>query len=233
MKSRMDNDIKKKLKIEKQKVGNWGHLVKARVDIVLKYAGRRILDVGCSSGAYVRLLRNKGYEAYGLDLLPDKEWQDEYKTIFQIGDICCLPYKDDSFDTVIAFEVLEHVENVNFALEELHRVCRNNIIISVPNCFQQQVFKVSGLAYHHWIDRTHVQFFTENTLKDILTKNGFSIEVLKYINPVIPEILFLSSWRFPMKIARFIGHLAVKVPLRKKYYMTLLVAAYKNKKRSN
>jgi len=73
MKSGIDNDIKKKLEIEKQKVGSWGHLVKARVDIVLKYAGRRILDVGCSSGAYVRLLRNKGYEAYGLDLLPDKK----------------------------------------------------------------------------------------------------------------------------------------------------------------
>ena len=122
------------------------------------------------------------------------------------------------------------MENVNLALKELHRVCRNNIIISVPNCFQQKVFKASGLAYHHWIDRTHVQFFTENTLKDILTKNGFSIEVLKYINPVMPEVLFLSSWRFPMKLARFIGRLAVKISLRKQYYMTLLVVAYTNKK---
>lgn len=226
------NDEKKQLEIEKQKVGSWGHLVKARVDIVLKYAGMRILDVGCSSGAYVRLLRNKGHEAYGFDLLPDKKWQDEYRSIFQIGDIYCLPYKDDSFDTVIAFEVLEHIENVNLTLKELHRVCKKNIIISVPNCFQPKVFQASGLAYHHWIDRTHKQFFNENMFKNVLNKNGSSMQKIKYINPIIPEILVLLSWYFPTKSTHFIEYLANKMPSRKKYHMTLLLVAYKNKKRS-
>ncbi len=224
------NNKRKQLELEKQNIGSWGHLVKARTDTILNYTGKRSLDVGCSSGAYVYLLRNKGYEAYGLDLLPDKKWHDN---IFKVGDICCLPYKDDSFDTVIAFEILEHVENINLALSELYRVCRKNIIISVPNCSQPEVFRESGLAYHHWIDRTHVQFFTEDTLKDILNKNGFSIEMLKYINPIIPEILFLSSWHIPVKLIRLIVRLVVKIRLREKYHMTLLIVASKNNERDS
>lgn len=228
----MDNNVKKHLSIEKQKIGTWGHLVKSRIDITLEYAGKRVLDVGCSSGAYVRFLRERGYKAYGLDLLPEEKWQGEYESCFQVGDICCLPYKDDSFDTIIAFEVLEHIENINLALKELHRVCKNNIIISVPNCFQPKVFQASGLAYHHWIDRTHKQFFNKNLLKNMLNKKGFSMQKIKYINPIIPEILVLSSWHIPTKLTYFIGQLANKFPFKKKYYMTLLVAAYKNKKGS-
>jgi len=129
----MDSNIKEQLEVERRKVGSWGHLVKSRVDITLKYADKRILDVGCSNGAYVRLLRGRGYDAYGLDLLPDKEWRGEYKSYFQVGDICHLPYKDNSFDTIIAFEVLEHVENVKSCLKELYRVCRKNIIIFFGN----------------------------------------------------------------------------------------------------
>lgn len=222
------NNKKKQLELEKQNIGSWGHLVKERINQVLNYAGKRILDVGCSNGAYVNFLRNKGYVAYGLDFLPDDKWEDD---IFQVGDVCCLPYKNASFDTVIAFEILEHVGNINLALSELYRVCRKNIIISVPNCSQPKIFRASGLAYHHWIDRTHVQFFTEDILKDILNKNGFSIEILKYINPIIPEILFLSSWHIPVKLIRLIVRLLVKIRLREKYYMTLLIVASKNNER--
>ena len=224
------NNKRNQLELEKQNIGSWGHLVKARINQVLNCAGKRILDVGCSNGAYVNFLLNKGYDAYGLDFLVDDKWEND---VFQVGDVCCLPYKDASFDTVIAFEILEHVENINLALSELYRVCRKNIIISVPNCSQPEVFRKSGLAYHHWIDRTHVQFFTEDTLKDILNKNGFSIEMLKYINPIIPEILFLSSWHIPVKIIRLIVRLVVKIRLRKKYYMTLLIVASKNNERNS
>lgn len=137
------------LKTEKQKIGTWGHLVKARKNMVLRYAGKKILDAGCSSGAYVQYLCERCYDAYGFDLLLDEKWQGKYKLRFQIADIRQIPYKDNSFDTVIAFEVLEHLDNVELALRELYRVTSDNIIISVPNCSQPKCFQKSRLAFHH------------------------------------------------------------------------------------
>jgi ubiquinone/menaquinone biosynthesis C-methylase UbiE len=51
-----------------------------------------------------------------------------------IADIRDLPFVDASFDTVIAFEVLEHIpwDQVEKALAELHRVTKRYVIISIP-----------------------------------------------------------------------------------------------------
>ncbi len=215
---------KKELAEERQRIRSWGQLVQARVDAVFAYAGERVLDAGCSGGAYVRLLRERGYTAYGIDLLPEGKWN----AFFLAGDIVDLPFKDESFDTVIAFEVLEHLKEVDSAIKEFYRVCKKNIIVSVPNCSQPRIFQESGLTYHHWRDRTHVQFFTEDTLKRVLSENGFSVDHVQYINPIIPELLFFSSWRVPLKAAHFVSQIATKMPLRQTFHMTILAVASKS-----
>lgn len=221
---------KKELAEERQRIGSWGQLVQARVDAVFAHAGERILDAGCSGGAYVCLLRERGYSAYGMDLLSEEgKWNTMW---FLAGDSVNLPFKNESFDTVIAFEVLEHLKEVDSAIKEFYRVCKKNIIVSVPNCSQPRIFQESGLTYHHWRDRTHVQFFTEDTLKRVLFKNGFSVDLLQYINPVIPELLFLSSWRVPLKVAHFVSQIATKMPLRRTFHMTILAVASKNHKKA-
>ena len=198
-----------------------------RIKVVETYSGNKVLDVGCSTGSYVVYLNEKGYDAYGCDILRHKEWNGRLKTRFRIADITKLPYKDKSFDTVLAFEVLEHLGDVDIALKELHRVTRKNIIISVPNCLQPPIFKQSGLAFHHWTDRTHKQFFTDETLRKIIEGNGFKITRLKFINPVAPELLALSGWKIHNRVTFYLGRFFNKLPFRKKYYMTLLVVAGK------
>ena len=225
-----NNDYIKKLKEEKKIINTWGRLVNFRVKAIKKYAGRKILDAGCSTGIYVKYLSEHNYEAYGIDSLPDENWKGKLESHFKAGDICNLPYENNFFDTVMAFEVLEHVEDANKALKELYRVTGNNIIISVPNCFQSEAFKQSGFSFYHWSDRSHIQTFTQETLKRILEKSGFSVNIISCVNPVFPEILILSSWYIPIKLSRFIARIANKMPLRKKYYMTLLAVASKNQK---
>ena len=48
------------------------------------------------------------------------------------GDATTLPFPDDSFDLVLAIEVLEHVPGPEAALSELARVCSGTFVASVP-----------------------------------------------------------------------------------------------------
>jgi SAM-dependent methyltransferase len=95
-----------------------------------------ILDVGCGTGATMCFLDHYG-RAYGMDI-------SETALCF------CLPFADDSFSLITAFDVLYHREVVDdlTALREFHRVCKKggSVLISEP-AFD---FLWSGhdLAYH-------------------------------------------------------------------------------------
>jgi SAM-dependent methyltransferase len=224
-------DTIQQLRVARDKIGSWGHLNKARLKAVLEFAGEQILDAGCSTGAYVNYLCARGYNAYGLDLLRANEWEGgESAYRFMIGDLCGTPYRDNSFDSVLAFEILEHIKHIDSALGELHRITKRNIVLSVPNCETPLVLRKSGLTFHHWVDRTHYQAFTEDTLRSVLVRNAFRVDMIKRINPIKPEVLFLESWRLPIKLAVLIGRAANKLPLKKKYYMTILAVASKGAK---
>lgn len=105
-------------------------------------SSQKILDIGAGRGYMAQKLgdqcRKEGVDPKNVitacDLFPDN---------FEYNEIPCdklkfiskLPYKDKSFDTVYAIEVLEHVRNPYDFIDEMFRVLKNNgiAIISVPN----------------------------------------------------------------------------------------------------
>jgi SAM-dependent methyltransferase len=219
---------KKDLLEEKERIGTWGEINLSRLDLVLKHGGRKILDVGCATGSYVRFLLARGYDAYGLDLLPSKHWTSLPEGRLRQGDIQKIPFSDGEFDTVMAFEVLEHTENVDNAIVELRRVVRKSIILSVPDCERLEVFKESGLAYYHWTDRTHVHFFTAKTLRKKLEEHGLLVRYLDRINPVRPELLFLEGLSFLGFFRRWLARWAKSLPFKRPFRMTLVAVAEKS-----
>lgn len=46
-----------------------------------------------------------------------------------------IPFDDSSFDVVFALDVLEHLENIHFLIEEIKRVAKKEIIIAIPNLY--------------------------------------------------------------------------------------------------
>lgn len=221
---------KQRLIEARENFASWGKLNPDRLEVVLKYAGRKILDIGCSSGEYVRSLLQKSYDAYGLDLFPSPEWSGPLKQKCQVGDVLRLPYPDNSFDTVLLFEILEHVDNPAKALAEVWRVTADKAIISVPDATLYPLFQEAGLTFFHWTDRSHVNFFTPQTIQEELRRSNFAIELFKQINPVYPEIIFWENFRIPPFIRKIFLKITRNFPWRKKYYMTLLVVAKKQKK---
>jgi len=206
----------------------WGRINQQRLRFITKYAGHTILDVGCARGEYVAFLNERGHQVFGVDLLTHQEWQQVRPQFFIRGDAPCLPFPDQSFDTLLAFEILEHIPKPDLAVQEFSRVSRKNLIISVPDCAKNEDLLRAGLVYTHWLDLSHCNFFIQETLSRILEDNGFRVEVLTYINPILPDFIPLRSWQIPYNLAFHLSRLMARLPLRKQYRMTILAVASRN-----
>lgn len=86
-----------------------------------------LLEIGVGNKTVSNYIANKGIKITTCDI-------DEKLNPDKIGDITTLPFSDNEFNTVTAFEVLEHLslDQVPLALKELHRVCAKYAIISIP-----------------------------------------------------------------------------------------------------
>ncbi|MET0146468.1 MAG: class I SAM-dependent methyltransferase [Ilumatobacteraceae bacterium] len=105
-------------------------------DLLAGLAPRRILEIGAGEGHVMTRLRERfsGVPLVGVDL-PDDALSDQWREqglACMFGDAMTLPFPDDSFDLVLAIEVLEHVALPDTALAELSRVCSGAFIGSVP-----------------------------------------------------------------------------------------------------
>jgi SAM-dependent methyltransferase len=211
--------------LKKVRIESWGKINLHRLRAVLKHGGHTILDVGCSTGAYVAYLNTDGYHACGIDLLADASWTQTEDRRYLIGTAPALPFPSQAFDTVTAFEVLEHIPEPDTVLTEFRRVCRQNIILSVPDCETPADILRAGLIYAHWRDRTHCNFFTQDSLGGVLGQAGFQVESITRINPILPDFVALRSLHVPFNLAYFVSRVLRRVPFRRQYSMTLLAIA--------
>lgn len=136
------------------------------------YAGKTILDIGCGHGVYGKELLKKGYEYTGIEV--NEDYAAEARKYLNVLHMRAekLVFPDKSFDTVIMLEVLEHLEDPYTALSEIKRVTRKNLVVSVPNIDPMVNCVEYNLVMHHFMDHTHVNFFTPGMLERFL-KNYF------------------------------------------------------------
>lgn len=106
-----------------------------RVSWLKSMAHGSILEVGCSWGFVTAWT---GAQA-GVDINPANIELARLlapETDFQVADALQLPYEDQSFDTVMLPEVLEHLDfpqGVELAIKEACRVARDRILITMPD----------------------------------------------------------------------------------------------------
>lgn len=174
----------------------WGaFLDKTKLDFFLKYSGETILDAGCGRGVYTKELNKKKF-AVGIDSSKTviKDARKKYPGVkFIVANVCKLPFKDNSFDTVICSDVLEHLKDDLKGLKEMVRVCRKNIIATVPSEKIPKIFRVLGVVWYSREDHTHVRYYSYERLKKLFKLVKMDCEIRPWYPSQNIIIKFIKS----------------------------------------
>ena len=111
----------------------------AREQLILeemKKLGKKdfFVDIGCAQGHYLHAAKEQGANAFGLEFEKNNIVQVKNAESFGLvnADAQQTPFKSSCFDFVLCSEVLEHVPNWKKGLEELKRIARKKIMITIP-----------------------------------------------------------------------------------------------------
>ena len=134
-----------------------------------------ILDVGCRDGAFMRQLKIR-CRITGVDIDPNALLQ--YKLCFPDSNIRLadcnenLPFDNETFDVVIAGEIIEHLINPQLFLSEIKRILKpyGIFIGSTPNALRwdKRLHLLLGRDPKTFSDPTHTQYFSYDSLKNLL-----------------------------------------------------------------
>lgn len=161
--------------------------------------GEKILDIGFAEYPNP-FLKNP----IGIDVQETKRPRN-YSKIHKVNlNKNTIPYPDDFFDSVIAGEIIEHVENPSFLLREINRVLKDKgkLIISTPHAiYYWEILRNLFLSSKESIDvGEHLSNWNILDFQRLLNKNGFLVNK-KYGSVItIPlpfKRLYIPVQRFP------------------------------------
>ncbi len=99
-----------------------------------KYAHGKMLDAGCGVKPYEEIFRNFVDVYIGIDVPNSLSTNKSMKNVDVYGSVLYMPFKSDSFDTILSTQVLEHVTDPSIALKEFYRILNHNgyLILTAP-----------------------------------------------------------------------------------------------------
>ena len=148
-----------------------------RICTTLNTPNPRILDVGCGTGANLKMLAGFG-TAEGVDISPQAVdfCRERGLDLVKLGAVEQLPYESDSFELVTALDVIEHLDDDVAGLLEMRRVLSRDgrILVFVP-AFMFLWGVQDDVSNHR-------RRYTLPHLLKALEEAGFSVEWSSYAN---------------------------------------------------
>jgi len=160
---------------------------------------RTVLDVGCGCGAFGAELRKRYPECrlHGIEMNVEaaREASATYEKVHR-GDAVCivgeLARAGASFDTVFLNDIVEHLTDPPALLNSVRRLLKRTgcLIASIPNVrFWPVLWDL--LKHGNWrytdagvLDRQHLRFFTQRSIQELFTMNGYGVDRIHGINAV-------------------------------------------------
>ncbi|MCE9594097.1 MAG: class I SAM-dependent methyltransferase [Planctomycetes bacterium] len=148
------------------------------VSEIAVHARGRLIDVGVAERPWGRHFEGRARRYFGLEYPPVADnlspgiWQAMHRlkgVVDVFGDAGKLPFRDRSWDTVLAIELLEHVRDPDAAMAEFARVIApdGRLLLTVP-----------FVAARHQLPFDFVRF-TPDGIRALVERHGFTVEVIR------------------------------------------------------
>lgn len=182
----------------------------------------RVLDAGCGLGHWVAFLNARGWQAEGSDYSPNlvKRVSQAYPYYsFHVGDIRAIPLRDNSFNGVISWGVIEHAQEEPLsALKEFRRILMpgGTAIITVP--IDSNRSRVSSFSQFPYSEKDEYSGFfqylmEEKELNAFVKQAGLKVLESGTLPGVSAALLFPNIYQFTSshRYLRRILHLSVQL----------------------
>ena len=157
----------------------------------------RILDIGCSAGYFLDVMKN--WDCYGIEI--PSVWADmarkKYGDHIHTGTLEDSNFPDEYFDVITLQDVFDHLTSPLESLALCRRILKPGgmIIIKVHN-IECLYARLTGRNFYAIIPPSHLFYYSKNTLKLALEKSGYSFETSAFIG----HTLFLKT--IPYRLAQ-------------------------------
>ncbi len=148
-----------------------------RLKTMAKYAQGKVLDIGYNNQPNP-FIQN----ADGLDMTVEAK-PPHYQNFYLLPESLIYPMEDNSYDTVLAWEVIEHVLNLEIFFQEIGRVLKKKwtLVISTPNplFYSYHIMTIFNLFYKNWIRWDHVHLFCNGDIQTLANIFGYELQEIK------------------------------------------------------
>ena len=147
----------------------------------------RLLDVGCSSGAFLFVASQVGFRAEGVEPAA-KAARSAIQAGYKVhsGTLQSAGFAAGSFDALTLFEVIEHIKDPLELLKECRRVLRQEGILLIgtgnTKSWTAAIMKSRWQYFHIEQHGGHISFFNPMSMRLLAERTGFSLQSLETRN---------------------------------------------------
>jgi ubiquinone/menaquinone biosynthesis C-methylase UbiE len=173
----------------------------------LKNIQGRVLEVGCGAGGMVKAIKfyRPDLQVLGIDISKGaiaEAKQDPQGVKFSVADANQLPFKNNSLEAVLMFDLLEHLDDPLKALDEVWRVLKPKGIFSAFVPIEGEIFSLHGLVkkLFNFIPKEkyggHIQQYTLSELRSLLKKAKLKILKKQYSGHFFYQLVDFSYFSY-------------------------------------
>lgn len=138
--------------------------------------GLKVLDIGCFTGDFLRIMQKRGADVYGIELqdeavkIANKKLQGRVSK----ADITTFKFSKNTYDIITLLGLVEHVPDPAALLKSSYKLLNTDgiIMIQTPNS-TSLLARVMGKFWPPFSPIEHVHLFSKKSLIDALRKEGF------------------------------------------------------------
>lgn len=195
-----------------------------------------VLEIGCGGGAMARGIKHyrSDLDVFGTDISKSAlefAKSDTGGVKFYYADVYKMPFKDNTFDAIVSYDVFEHLENLDKAFFEVNRILKPNGVLHIAIPLEGSKGNIEGiLSLFGWKPKEkycgHVNRFSIGSLEKIAKGKGFSLQTRQFSTHIIAQtadalyftFIALRGKNFPYQVE---GYVATEKGIKRNIIMAI------------